>query len=102
MKNWKMNPLEEDDVGTCFERRLRLAKLILKKLELQPLRWTPLLKAIIQVCGSPPRLYYILKFLEQNGFAHRILISGKSHWSITDNGRELLKVLSAERVSFKT
>jgi len=94
--------MEKNETATCFERRINLAKLILSKLEQQSLRWTPLLKAMIQVCGSPPRLYYILKFLEQNGFVHRVLISGKSHWSITDRGKELLKVLSADRDSQKT
>jgi len=94
--------MEKNETATCFERRINLANLILSKLEQQSLRWTPLLKAMVQVCGSPPRLYYILKFLEQNGFVHRVLISGKSHWSITDRGKELLKVLSADKDSQKT
>jgi len=93
----KESLVEKNCNKTCFERRLELARLILKKLEQQPLRWTPLLKTMIQVCGSPPRLYYVLKFLEQKGFVQRVAIKGKSHWSITDRGKELLKVLSADR-----
>jgi len=75
---------------------MKLVRLVLSRLEWQPFRWTPLLKALIQACGSPPRLYYVLRFLEQNGFVHRVLIGGKSHWSITDRGKELLKVLSVD------
>jgi len=93
----KEDLVKKNGAETCFERRLELAKSILKKLEQQPLRWTPLLKTMIQVCGSPPRLYYVLKFLEQKGFVQRVAIKGKSHWSITDRGKELLKVLSADR-----
>jgi len=93
--------MEKNEVATCFERRMKLVKMVLSKLEQQSFRWTPLLKAMIQVCGSPPRLYYILKFLERNGFVHRVLIGGKSHWSITDRGKELLKVLSEDRGSLK-
>jgi len=68
----------------------------LGKLEKAPLRWTPLLKALIRVCGSPPRLYYVLKYLERNSFVCRVVVDGKSHWSITDKGKELLKVLSED------
>ena len=101
MKNWKESLKEKNKASSCFERRINLAKMILNKLEQQPLRWTPLLKATIHACGSPPRLYYILKFLEENGFVHRILINGKSHWSIADRGKELLKVLSVDKDSSK-
>ena len=94
--------MEKNEAVTCFERRIKLAESILKKLEQQSLRWTPLLKAMIQVCESPPRLYYILKFLEQNGFVCRVLINGKFHWSITDRGKELLKVLSSDKEVLKT
>jgi len=79
----------------AFERRIKLVKAILLRLEKKPLRWTPLLKATIQDCGSPPRLYYTLKFLEKNGFAEKVLIKDKPHWSITEKGRQLLKVLSS-------
>jgi len=93
--------MEKNEATTCFERRIKLAKLILSRLEQQPLRWTPLLKALIQVCGSPPKLYYILKFLEQNGFVCRVPICGKSHWSITERGKELLRALSEDKDSMK-
>ncbi|MBX5327605.1 MAG: hypothetical protein ACQXXH_08320 [Candidatus Bathyarchaeia archaeon] len=43
-----------------FEKRLEQIKFVLRKLSRQPMRWTPLVKATIQACGSPPRLYYIL------------------------------------------
>ena len=75
---------------------MELARLVLSKLEKTPLRWTPLLKALIRACGSPPRLYYVLKYLERNGFVCRVLVDGKSHWSITDKGRELLRILSED------
>ncbi|RLG93065.1 hypothetical protein DRO34_01315 [Candidatus Bathyarchaeota archaeon] len=77
----------------AFERKFQLVKAVLLKLEKKPMRWTPLLKAMIQECGSPPRLYYTLKFLEKNGFAEKILIKDKPHWNITPKGRELLKAL---------
>lgn len=96
MKNWKENLIEKDETTTCFERRIKLVKLVLSRLEKQSLRWTPLLKALINACGSPPRLYYILKYLEKNGFVCRIMIETKSHWAITEKGKELLKVLSVD------
>ncbi|MFQ5758565.1 MAG: hypothetical protein ACE5IF_02680 [Candidatus Bathyarchaeia archaeon] len=77
-----------------LERRLNHARTVLSKLEQQPLRWTPLLKATIQVCGSPPRLYYILKYLEKEGFVKHISIKDKPHWAITEKGKQFLKVLS--------
>jgi DNA-binding PadR family transcriptional regulator len=67
---------------------------VLSKLAQQPLRWTPLLKATINVCGSPPRLYYILKYLENEGFVEHITIKEKPHWAITERGKQLLKALS--------
>ena len=78
---------------------MKLVRLVLSRLEWQPFRWTPLLRVLIQACGSPPRLYYVLRFLEQDGYVQRVLIGGKYHWSITDRGKELLKVLSAGRDS---
>jgi len=99
LKNWKENLTEKSDGVSCFERRLNLVRLVLSRLERQPFRWTPLLRVLIQACGSPPRLYYVLRFLEQDGYVQRVLIGGKSHWSITDRGKELLKVLSAGRDS---
>jgi DNA-binding HxlR family transcriptional regulator len=75
---------------------MELARLILRKLEQQPLRWTPLLKATIQVSGSPPRLYYILKYLEKKGFVQHVIINKKPHWAVTEKGKELLKVLSED------
>ena len=102
VKSWKENLEKKNQGTTCFERRMKFAQLILKKLKQQPLRWTPLLKSMIQVCGSPPRLYYMLKFLEQNGFVQRVPIKGKSHCSITDRGKELLRVLSENKDSSKT
>ncbi|MGQ9565592.1 MAG: hypothetical protein ACUVT5_03485 [Candidatus Bathyarchaeales archaeon] len=60
------------------------------------MRWTPLVKATIQVCGSPPRLYYILKFLEKEGFVMHENVKGKLHWRITEKGDELLNVLSKD------
>ena len=80
-----------------LEKRMELARLILRKLEQQPLRWTPLLKATIQVSGSPPRLYYILKYLEKNGFVQHVTVNKKPHWTVTEKGKELLRVLSKER-----
>ena len=58
------------------------------------MRWTPLVKATIQVCGSPPRLYYILKFLQKNGFVTHEDVDGKPYWKITEKGKEFLDVLS--------
>lgn len=81
----------------AFERRMELVKVVLSKLERQPLRWTPLLKTTIQVCGSPPRLYYVLKYLERNGFVEHVTIKSKPHWAITNKGRELLKLLSEDK-----
>jgi DNA-binding PadR family transcriptional regulator len=78
----------------AFERRLELVRTVLGKLERQPMRWTPLLKATIQKCGSPPQLYYILKFLERNGFVQRKILNKKQHWTITEKGKELWKALS--------
>ena len=80
-----------------LEKRLELARLILRKLEQQPLRWTPLLKATIQVSGSPPRLYYILKYLEKNAFIQHVTIDKKPHWTVTEKGKELLKALTEEK-----
>ncbi|MEM3011507.1 MAG: hypothetical protein QXE76_06825 [Candidatus Bathyarchaeia archaeon] len=78
----------------AFERRLELIRTVLSKLERQPMRWTPLLKATIQHCGSPPRLYYTLKFLEKNGFVQHKILNEKQYWIITEKGKELLKLLS--------
>lgn len=58
------------------------------------MRWTPLMKATMMVCGSPPRLYYILKFLEKQGFVTHEYVEGKPCWKITEKGNELLNVLS--------
>jgi DNA-binding PadR family transcriptional regulator len=58
------------------------------------MRWTPLVKATIQTCGSPPRLYYNLKFLEKNGFVVHESVEGKLYWMITEKGKELLNVFS--------
>jgi len=100
LKGWKES-LEDKDEGTsCFERRMRLVNLVLSRLDQQAFRWTPLLKALINACGSPPRLYYILRYLEKNGFVCRTMIEGKSHWAITDKGKELLKVPSADQNDF--
>jgi DNA-binding HxlR family transcriptional regulator len=77
-----------------LERRLNHARAVLSKLAQQPLRWTPLLKATIPVCGSPPRLYYILKYLEKEGFVEHVTIKEKPHWVITERGKQFLKVLS--------
>ena len=97
MKNWKENLTEKSDGVSCFERRLKLVRLVLSRLERQPFRWTPLLRVLIQACGSPPRLYYVLRFLERNGFVQRISVGDKSHWSITEKGKELLRVLSVDK-----
>ena len=77
-----------------LERRLNHARVVLSKLEQQPMRWTPLLKETIKVCGSPPRLYYILKYLEKEGFVKHITIQKKPHWAITEKGKKFLKILS--------
>lgn len=77
-----------------LERRLNHARVVLSRLEQQPLRWTPLLKATMEVCGSPPQLYYILKYLEKKGFIEHITIKEKPHWAITEKGKEFLKVLT--------
>jgi len=77
-----------------FEKRLEQIRFILNKLSRQPLRWTPLVKATIQVCGSAPRIYYILKFLERKTFITHENINGKLYWKITEKGKALLAVLS--------
>jgi len=77
-----------------FERRLEQTKAVLSKLSRQPMRWTLLLKATIQVCGSPPRLHYILKFLKKNGFVKRVVVNKKLHWAITEKGEAFLNLLS--------
>lgn len=80
-----------------LERRLNHARVVLSKLEQQPLRWTPLLKATMQVCGSPPRLYYILKYLEKQGFVKHITVKEKPYWAITEKGKQFLEVLSQNK-----
>jgi len=77
-----------------FEKRLEQIRFILNKLSRQPLRWTPLVKATIQVCGSAPRIYYILKFLEKKAYVTHESLEGKLHWKITEKGKELLKALT--------
>jgi DNA-binding PadR family transcriptional regulator len=77
-----------------FEKRLEQIRFILNRLSRQPLRWTPLVKASIQVCGSAPRIYYILKFLEKKAFVTHENINGKLYWKITEKGRTLLAILS--------
>lgn len=78
----------------AFEKCLQMIKAILTKLNKQPMRWTPLLKATINECGNPPRLYYTLKYLERNGYATHSLIKGKPHWMITEKGKKLLEIIS--------
>ena len=99
MKGWKESLAEKDAGSSCFERRMRLVRLVLSSLDRQAFRWTPLLKALINACGSPPRLYYILRYLEKNGFVCRTIIEEKSHWAITERGKELLKALSVDKGS---
>lgn len=77
-----------------FEKRLEQVRFILNKLSRQPLRWTPIVKASIQVCGSAPRIYYILKFLQRKAFVTHERLEGKLYWKITEKGKTLLIAIS--------
>jgi DNA-binding PadR family transcriptional regulator len=78
----------------AFEKQLQIVKAVLTRLNRQPMRWTPLLKATINECGNPPRLYYTLKHLEKNGHVERLLIKNKPHWVITEKGKRFLEAIS--------
>lgn len=76
-----------------FEKRMRLIQAVLCKLRRQPMRWTPLLKAVIHECGSPPTLHYALKYLQSNGYVEHKTIGNKPHWAITEKGERLLEAV---------
>lgn len=79
-----------------FNKRLELAKVILKALENGPVRRVNLLKHVILACGSPARFRTVFDWLKQKGYIRK---SGPGHfdpYEITSHGLRFLKGLKNE------
>ena len=79
---------------TILNEKIRLAEVVLKVLEREPLRYTPLLRKCIGSCGSPHKFNYLLKWLKQKGYVESVLIKKKKHWRLTDKGLRFLRGLA--------
>ena len=81
-------------MSKVFERRLRLARVVLSKLEPEPMRWTNLLKATLRDCGTPRTYEGVVKWLKNNGYIER---PSRGLYKITQKGKDFLKSLPKNR-----
>ena len=73
-----------------LNEKLRIAGIMLEKLEEGLIRWTPLMKAVVKESSSPWKAQVIIKWLLTNGYISR---PERGVYQITENGRELLRAL---------
>ena len=78
-----MKRLEEQDAIRCA---------ILRALTPGPMRWSDLLKATIQICGTPSRFDRMLRYLVQHNFVERVKIGKARGLRITPHGISFLDV----------
>ena len=76
---------------SLLEEKLKLAKIVLSKLEDGPKRWTELLKLTLAECGTPHKFQSILDFLLEKGYVDR---PERGLYRITDKGRQFLQALN--------
>ena len=73
-----------------FDLNLKCAKIILRRLEHEEERWTPLMKAVLKDSPTPWRAQSILTWLLKQGYVER---PRRGVYHITDKGRKLLETI---------
>jgi predicted transcriptional regulator len=77
-----------------LEERLKLAKVILHKLSIEPLPRSLLNKRFIQQSGTSAIFEGIFKFLIQSGYVEKNGSAHRAPYCITEKGRRFLEGLS--------
>lgn len=75
---------------TLIDRKMKLVRIVLSKLEKQPRRWTELLKLTLIDCGTPDTFKSIITFLLKHNYVER---PERGLYQITQKGRDFLKTL---------
>jgi len=73
-----------------FQNRIHLAKVILEQLKGADMRWTNLLKATLQECGTPRTFEGIIKWLKKQKY---IDSPERGLYKITEQGKKFLSTL---------
>ena len=73
-----------------LDEKLRAARIVLEKLMYGSIRWTPLVKTVINESPSPWKAQTILQWLLEHDYIER---SERGVYNITEKGRNLLKSL---------
>jgi len=71
-----------------LDKKLRIARIALDRLQEGPMRWTQLTKIVVKESPSPWKAQVIIKWLLENGYVER---PEKGVYNITEKGRTLLK-----------
>lgn len=73
-----------------LNEKLKVARITLQKLSEGPMRWTPLVKAIVKESPSPWKVQSILEWLLSHGYLER---PERGLYRITKKGLNLLQTL---------
>jgi len=73
-----------------LNEKLKVARVVLEKLREGPMRWTPLVKAVLQESPSPWKARSILNWLLRHGYIER---PKRGLYRITDKGLQFLETL---------
>ena len=73
-----------------LDEKLRIARIMLEKLEEGPMRWTPLMKAVVKESPSPWKAQVIIEWLLSNGYISR---PERGIYEITKKGTSFLRSL---------
>ena len=73
-----------------LDEKLRIARIMLEKLEEGPMRWTPLMKIVVKESPSPWKAQVIIKWLLSNGYISR---PKRGVYQITEKGIKFLKAM---------
>jgi len=76
-----------------LEEKLRIARTILNRLQEEPMRWTPLMKATLGDSGTPSTFRNILDWLLRCGYIER---PERGLYMMAERGRMFLRVLEGD------
>jgi len=73
-----------------LNEKLKVARIVLENLRDGPMRWTPLIKSIVQESHSPWKAQTILEWLLRQGYIER---PERGLYFITEKGQRFLETL---------
>ena len=68
-----------------LNEKLRIAGIMLEKLEEGLIRWTPLMKAVVKESSSPWKAQVIIKWLLTNGYISRLNVESTRSQKMDEN-----------------